>query len=176
MPGTKGQKYDDMSGLRITRMAEHQLQEVSDLADEVYPKDLYESFEALRSRWLAYPQGAIVLLDPDSTMVCGYSFFHPWFSDLIVPLNTILKKVPRTRTAYLHDMAIMPELRGEGYGADLALNTIDRIISQGFRQVNLVAVMDSQTFWQKVGFSPIREVQYGEHIGIQMSLSIAPVA
>lgn len=151
-------------------MAESQLQEASDLADEVYPPELAEPYEAFYSRWFHYPPGAIVMYDRKSSLVCGYGFFHPWHDGEIIPLGTVIDGVPNSRTCYFHDMAILPELQGQGYGADFAINIMNRIRTQGFRRCVGVSVLNSLKFWCRLGFHPIEEISYGGLPGVRIAI------
>lgn len=159
--------------LRFARMLPEQVQTVSELADFIYPDSLAESVDVFRSRQRLFPQGSIVMEDSENLMhIWGYCFFHPWHDGHYVPLNTVIDEMPRTRTAYIHDLAVHPSLRGQGYGAELACNALDRIQSQGFKRCMLVAVMDTAGFWERAGFKRIGDLDYGNNKATYMALVI----
>ena len=49
--------------------------------------------------------------------VVGYLLGHPWRSDSAVALHQELEELPEEcDSLYLHDMAVLPEMRGRGVG------------------------------------------------------------
>ncbi|WP_294059752.1 GNAT family N-acetyltransferase [Sphingomonas sp.] len=95
------------------------------------------------------PETCFVLEAPEG--VAGYLIAYPWPLEAVPPLDTLLGGLPEARTAwYLHDLALLPEARGQGQaGAGVAL-LFDRIDAP----IGLVSVNDSAAFWQAQGFEP----------------------
>ena len=57
-----------------------------------------------------------------------------------------------TGTYYLHDLALLPKARGLGAAGDIVGIALAQATVAGFRTASLVAVNNSQPFWQRQGF------------------------
>ena len=55
-------------------------------------------------------------------------------------------------TYYLHDLALLPKARGIGAAGDIVGIALAKATMAGFRTASLVAVNNSQPFWQRQGF------------------------
>lgn len=58
------------------------------------------------------------------------------------------------RVLYIHDIAVLPELAGQGAAQRLLEQLFAQARAQQVRQAALVAVQGSQPFWQRLGFAP----------------------
>ena len=62
-----------------------------------------------------YPSGCFIYKSADRP--CGYILSHPWVRNSPTPLNALLGQIPGdARTYYLHDLALLPKVRGLGAG------------------------------------------------------------
>lgn len=131
-------------------MTSQDLGQVQALADRIHvahPEDM----EIFVERQSLYPQGCHVLVE-DGSMI-GYALTHPWLLAEPPPLNSKLREIPREATTYyIHDVALLPEGRGKGYAAKAADLLADHARDAGFDNMSLVAVNETQTFWEKLGF------------------------
>ncbi|MBB4041432.1 ribosomal protein S18 acetylase RimI-like enzyme [Microvirga flocculans] len=131
-------------------MTPQDLPQVQAMADTIHvghPED----YEVLAERQRLYPQGCFMLVEDGGPI--GYALTHPWRFGAPPPLNERLGAIPADATTYyIHDVALMPAARGKGY----ALQAADRLIAHareaGLGNVSLVAVNNSQAFWEKAGF------------------------
>ena len=58
-------------------------------------------------------------------------------------------------------MAVHPDFRSGGIAAQLARYALQQAQLLGFKQVGLIAVQDSSTYWQKHGFTIADTEAYG---------------
>lgn len=95
------------------------------------------------------PESCFVLANGEG--VAGYLIAYPWPQGAIPPLDTLLGGLPERRDSwYLHDLALLPEVRGGGNArAGLAL-----LFAQVHAPIALVSVNESAGFWQGQGFVP----------------------
>lgn len=122
---------------------------VAGVAAIVHP-DLFERTEVLAEKQRLYPDGAW-LCEIDGT-VGGYLLSHPWRASGIPPLDMFLGALPtQTDTYYIHDLALLPECRGIGAAGFIVRAALQRA-AEDFSNAALVAVNDSQAFWQLRGF------------------------
>jgi GNAT superfamily N-acetyltransferase len=133
-------------------MTSQDLAQVQALADVIHvghPEDP----EVLAERQCLYPQGCLMLVEDGRAI--GYTLTHPWHAEP-PPLNRLLHEIPASATTYyIHDVALLPEARGRGQAA----HAVDRLRAHaceaGFDRLSLVAVNQSQSFWEKAGFRVI---------------------
>jgi ribosomal protein S18 acetylase RimI-like enzyme len=78
---------------------------------------------------------------------------HPWRLAEPPPLNSKLGAIPpEATTYYVHDIALLPEARRKGHAAQAADLLAAHARSADFDTMSLVAVNNSQTFWERLGF------------------------
>lgn len=114
--------------------------------------DHFEERVRFEERLMLSPSSCFVLVDP-YRVVMGYLIAFPWPLDRVPPLNSAIGAIPEDAEAlYIHDLALIPEARGQDYTRAI----IDRIIAQaqasGWKAVALVAVNQSVDFWSRNGF------------------------
>lgn len=54
---------------------------------------------------------------------------------------------------YIHDLAILPEVRGQG-GANECMEKV-LSVAEGFETICLVSVYGTASFWRRFGFVPV---------------------
>jgi GNAT superfamily N-acetyltransferase len=131
-------------------MTTQDLAQVQVLADTIHVSHP-EDPEVLVERRRLYPQGCLVLVEDGRTI--GYALTHPWRFAEPPPLNRLLGGIPSSATTYyIHDVALLPEARGNGHAAHITGWLAAHAHEAGFRNLSLVAVNRSQAFWEKGGF------------------------
>lgn len=139
-----------------------EIEEVTKIQKLCYNKLFWESGDSFAGMIAVYPKGCIGLYVND--LLSGYVFFHPYHEDRIKPLNHVFELVGTEDCVYLHDLAILPNYRGLDLSRILTDIVDLETCNSGFVTQCLVAVQGSYTFWQKVGFKIIKEVEnYGHH-------------
>jgi GNAT superfamily N-acetyltransferase len=137
---------------RWRQMTEGDLDAVERIAGLVHPA-FFERHEVLADKQRLYPMGSW-LCEREGDAV-GYLLTHPWHADAIPELDRPLTTIPARGTYYLHDLALLSDVRRTGAsraGVELALAHATKA---GFQTASLVAVNDSQAFWMKHGFAAI---------------------
>jgi len=131
-------------------MTEPDLAEVQALADAIH-LDHPEDAEVLVERLRLYPQGCLAL--EENGRLAGYALTHPWHFGRPPALNTRLRAIPHDATTYyVHDVALLPDARGKGYAAQASEWLVRHASGAGFGNLSLVAVNNSQRFWERLGF------------------------
>lgn len=120
------------------------------VADEIHP-DLPESDYVYAERMKLFPGGCLVLVEGEE--VCGYAISHPIRHRQPPVLDSLLGEIaPDADQYYIHDLAILPRLRGSG----LAAECMDRLfaVAERYRTTCLVSVYGTAPFWGRFGFVP----------------------
>jgi hypothetical protein len=117
--------------------------------------DVHASFperrEVFAERLALFPAGCHVLKDAGGR-VGGYAVSHPWDTVRPVPLDTLLVTLPATANRYIHDVAILPALRGGGFAGEVVGRVVRDACRDACSSLTLVAVSGSQPFWERQGF------------------------
>ena len=117
-----------------------------------YPEDAAVFAERLR----LYPPGCRVL-ERDGELA-AYVVSHPWVDRAPPPLNTLLGELPaRPTTYYLHDLALMPEVRSSGAAAQAVTALIEQARYEQLPSLSLIAVNGSAGFWRRQGFEAVED-------------------
>ena len=135
---------------RMTRADLVNVERIGELVHPAYPEDAAVIAERLQ----LYPAGCLVLEGPSVPM--GYAVSHPWLFGRPPALNTLLEALPaRPDTFYVHDVALMPDLRGSHLGTTVVQLLVHQAKLVGFDNMSLVAVGRSLGFWRRNGFQAI---------------------
>ncbi|MBM6581348.1 GNAT family N-acetyltransferase [Microvirga sp. BT689] len=128
-----------------------QVQALADVIHVSHPEDP----DVLAERQRLYPQGCLMLIEDGRSI--GYALTHPWRSEP-PPLNRLLREIPACATTYyIHDVALLPEARGQGHAAQIVDRLTVHAREAGFGSLMLVAVNQSRSFWEKAGFRVIAD-------------------
>jgi len=125
---------------------------IADRVHEAYPEDPEVFAERLR----LWPEGCWVYESEGRRL--GYVLSHPARAFEPPPLNTLLGALPdQPTTYYIHDLALLPETRGQGAGSAIARILLEGARRAGCPDVSLVAVNDSAGFWGRHGFKVVSQ-------------------
>ena len=117
------------------------------LIHPAYPEDAAVFAERLR----LYPPGCRVL--ECNGRLAAYAISHPWLDRAPPQLNTLLGELPpQPSTYYLHDIALLPEMRGTGAAAEVVTSLAEQVRAERLPSLSLIAVNGSEGFWQRQGF------------------------
>jgi GNAT superfamily N-acetyltransferase len=129
------------------------LDAVMGIAARVHPQ-FPEEREVFADKLRLHAEGALVL--ESGPVAVGYCFAHPWSGTQAPPLNTLLGAIPSAADAYyLHDLALLPEVRGSGAGTAALGILLSTAASLKLERLCLVAVNGSIPFWSRHGFAVI---------------------
>lgn len=143
-------------------MGKEDIGSVIRLAEVIHP-DYPEEDAVFMERFRLCPEGCFVTGAP----VRGYLLSHPWSGEPPF-LGSLLGALPSVPECwYLHDIALLPEARGEGH-ATAALDILEKLARQfGLDELRLVSTQQAFGFWLKQGFVVRNEISpallsYGE--------------
>ncbi len=128
------------------------LDAVAALALVAFP-DHYEGRACFANRLALYQSGCLVLAD-GAGPVRGYLVAYPWRAGEAPTLNTLVDALPGDADlVYLHDLALHPEVRGQGWSHPAVERLADDARAAGWPALALVAVNDAGPFWARHGFA-----------------------
>lgn len=114
--------------------------------------DHFEGRPCFENRLTLNPSGCFVLAAGDGEPQ-GYLVAYPWRADSAPALNTPIPAIPADATViYLHDLALMPGVRGGGWSRPIIERIADDARAAGWPALTLVAVNDAAPFWERHGF------------------------
>lgn len=101
-----------------------------------------------------------IRLAPDSCFkllrdgqVAGYGLAHPWTLFSIPPLDGLLGRLPSAPDClYIHDIALLPEGRGQNASAVLLEHLRQRALAQKLPCFACVSVYGTAVYWSRFGF------------------------
>jgi len=139
---------------------------ILEIQDQSYQEIGTEELEVLKGKKEASPDTCFVCLS-DNGEVEGYLLAHPWGGISPPKLFEPLPDVEGCEYLYLHDMAMSPQSKGKGLGRATAIKLFEVAQNKGINRVNLVAVQGSESFWTRMGFQEVTDVNvcssYGEN-------------
>lgn len=126
---------------------------VLDIAARVHPA--YPEGPAVFTERLALCPAGCLVLDP-GTGPEGYVLSHPWRAAAPPALDRALGALPaRPDCWYLHDIALLPHVRGRGAAADALTILAGRATQSGLPNLALIATGSAAAYWLRAGFTPI---------------------
>ena len=129
------------------------LDRVSEIAAIGFP-DHFEGRDCFENRLGLNPVGCFVLETPEG--IEGYLVAYPWRTDAPA-LNTLIEAIPANASVlYLHDLALTPAVRGQGWSKPAVAAVVDLAKAGRWPTIALVAVNDATGFWRGHGFE-VRE-------------------
>lgn len=115
-----------------------------------------------RDRMALYPAGCFTLARGDDA-VLGYLIGHPWRAAHPPALDTRLGAIPADADCwYLHDIALLPDARGDGAGAAAMALMEAAARAAGLEAMVLVAVNGADRYWARHGFAGAGAAPYGD--------------
>ncbi|QSP95011.1 GNAT family N-acetyltransferase [Marinobacter salinisoli] len=141
---------------------------------QAYPDDLHEEIAVLQQKQQRSPDTCWVVTDGDD-QVAGYLLAHRWPSATDVPALDQPLPAIGGNVMYIHDMALAPSARGRRLSRLLWQELIEQVRRENLTTLALVAVNDSQDYWQHRGFeitAPVApEKGYGNR-AVQMVMTL----
>ena len=130
---------------------------LSDLADLLavqlacYGEGFVESGDVFARR-LASPANCSLVLDQGGK-VCAYLAAYRSVRGKVTPLHGDFEAADQPDTLYLHDMAVLPALAGQGLARALLQPLWTQARAEGLPHRALVSVQGSQGYWQRQGYA-----------------------
>ncbi|WP_291517580.1 GNAT family N-acetyltransferase [Acidovorax sp.] len=116
-----------------------------------YGDGFVESGEVFARR-LASPANCSLVLERAGT-VCAYLAAYRSVQGKVTPLHGDFEAMAHTDTLYLHDMAVLPALGGQGLARALLQPLWAQATAEGLVHTALVSVQGSQAYWARHGYA-----------------------
>lgn len=134
-------------------MRSDDLPAVLDIAARVHPA--YPEGEVVFSERLTLCPAGCLVLDQGAGPE-GYVVSHPWRVSAPPALDCMLGTLPAQPDCwYLHDIALLPDVRGQGAPASALTILNKRAAQAGLSRIALIATGSAGAYWLRVGFTPI---------------------
>lgn len=118
------------------------------IADEIHP-GLPEGNHVFAERATLFPEGCLVLAEDGE--LCGYAISHPIRHRQPPALDSLLGEIPPDADEYyIHDVAVLPGLRGRGLAGDCVRMLLE--VARRYPTAGLVSVYGTAPFWRRFGF------------------------
>lgn len=115
----------------------------------------FEGRDCFANRLSLYPSGCFVLAGADEEPK-GYLVAYPWIAHDAPALNVLIPALPaEAKVMYLHDLALHPAVRGQGWTGPVVERLAEEARAGGWPALALVAVNDAAPFWEGRGFSVV---------------------
>ena len=145
-----------MPHISLRLMREDDIPAVSDIGARSYKPSFYESDESFLSKWQGFPKGCYVIAVRGK--VVGYAITFPYYKGEVFPLNHNYTPFLYANAHYFHDICVCPGYRNQGYAGLL----VNKVWNSSVLPKCLVAVNNSEEFWERYGFKETRKVKYGK--------------
>lgn len=149
--------------MTVRNLRPDDIAEVLRVQKDAYREELLEAGDTFIRILGVFPDGCLGYFDDGS--MGSYVFSHPWVSDRIVPLDHPRTHLPDDADClYIHDLAVAKSHRGRGVAGQLVTALFKLAESRGFPCLALVAVQDSEPFWERWGFQRHETLLYAENV------------
>ncbi len=137
--------------------------QVLDVQKDAYREELLESGDTFSRIIAVFPRGCLGVF-VESRLV-SYVFSHPWRADRIVPLDDPRTALPvEADCLYIHDLAVRKSYHGKGVGTCLVKALVSLAEDLGIQRLALVAVQESEAFWERWGFRRDEPLMYASNV------------
>ncbi|QLF95011.1 GNAT family N-acetyltransferase [Pseudomonas sp. ABC1] len=116
-----------------------------------YSAEVLESEAVMQSRQASVSDTCWVAEDMQG--VCAYLFSYRSRLGKVTPLDGELCHAEDADCLYLHDLAVLPRMAGQGVGPSLVSHAL-KLARPRLGHSALVSVQDSQGFWSRQGYRP----------------------
>ena len=126
------------------------------IQDYCYTEIEPESFDSMQAKILASPSTCLIAESSEGAV--GYLIAVPIIYPNLPALNSpTFELVAGVDTLYIHDLAVDSAERGKGVAQSLVRASIDASKRSGLSRACLVAIQNSQSFWEQFGFETVAE-------------------
>jgi len=142
--------------IQLNLLKNDHMADVLRIQDYCYTEIEPESRESLQAKILASPSTCLIAESSESAV--GYLIAVPIIYPHLPTLNAPTFELPADAdTLYIHDLAIHGAGRGKGVAQALVRASIDAAKRSGLSRACLVAIQNSQSFWEQFEFEVVAE-------------------
>lgn len=127
---------------------------------ECYPNALREDRLTIEERLAVASEYCWVAEDGHG--IAAYLFAYPSTLGKITPLDGAFRIAHEGHTLYLHDLAVLKRAAGTGRGSTLVDIALASAAAKGLTHSALVAVQDSSSFWERMGYDGFHALDISE--------------
>lgn len=142
-----------MSSFTFRKASSNDLDGVLSVQAVVFPA-FQEAKATFAERLTLYPNGFFVVEEDGD--VKGYLVSYPIHRLAPPPLDTLIGSIsPDCDAYYVHDLSLLPDMRGRGAAVAMieAMTAVAK--DAGFTTMALIAVGGADVFWRRFGFAPV---------------------
>jgi ribosomal protein S18 acetylase RimI-like enzyme len=142
--------------IQLSLLRSEHMADVLRIQDYCYTEIEPESLESLQAKILASPSTCLIAESCEGAV--GYLIAVPILYPLLPALNAPAFKLSAgADTLYIHDLAIDSTGRRKGVAQALVRASIEIAKRSGLSRACLVAIQNSQSFWEQFGFETVAE-------------------
>lgn len=143
--------------IQLSLLKREHMADVLRIQDYCYTEIEPESRESLQAKILASPDTCLIAESSEGAV--GYLIAVPIAYPHLPTLNAPTFELSADAdTLYIHDLAIHGAGRGKGVAQALVRASIDAAKRSGLSRACLVAIQNSQRFWEQFGFETVAEL------------------
>jgi GNAT superfamily N-acetyltransferase len=149
--------------MEIRQITRDDLPQVLVIQKDSYTLPLIESEDSFARKLALFPD--CCLGGFEKQQLIAYIFTHPWVFGKIVSLNDCMTIAPHTANCiYIHDLAVLRSWRGRGIAHALLKRILRIARSRELNKIALVAVNETEPFWERYGLQRQYQLIYGDGI------------
>lgn len=138
-----------------------------------YSADLLEREDCFLHKMRVFPKGCLGEYIENNPV--AYLFVHPWMLDKPMPLDDTSYEIPPSPDCmYFHDVSVMPFFRGKSCARQLVDAALKVAEGMNLKKYALVAVQNSEEFWERWGFKKSHTMKYGQQSATYMTCRRPP--
>jgi ribosomal protein S18 acetylase RimI-like enzyme len=142
--------------IQLNLLKSDHMADVLRIQDYCYTEIEPELLESLQAKILASPNTCLIAESSEGAV--GYLIAVPIIYPHLTTLNAPTFELSADAdTLYIHDLAIDSTGRGKGVAQALVRASIDAAKRSGLSRACLVAIQNSQRFWEQFGFETVAE-------------------
>ena len=142
--------------IQLSLLKREHMADVLRIQDNCYTEIEPESRESLQAKILATPSTCLIAESSDGAV--GYLIAVPIIYPNLPALNfPTFELAAGVDTLYIHDLAVDKAGRGKGVAQALVRASIDAAKGRGLSRACLVAIQNSQSFWEQFEFEVVAE-------------------
>jgi ribosomal protein S18 acetylase RimI-like enzyme len=142
--------------IQLNLLKSDHMADVLRIQDYCYTEIEPESRESLQAKILASPSTCLIAESSESAV--GYLIAVPIIYPHLPTLNAPTFELSvDADTLYIHDLAVDSAGRGKGVAQTLVRASIDAAKRSGLSRACLVAIQNSQSFWEQFEFEVVAE-------------------
>jgi ribosomal protein S18 acetylase RimI-like enzyme len=146
--------------IQLSLLKREHMADVLRIQDNCYTEIEPESLESLQAKILASPSTCLIAESSEGAV--GYLIAVPIVYPHLPTLNAPTFELPvDADTLHIHDLAIDSAGRGKGIAQALVRASINAAKRSGLSSTCLVAIQNSQSFWEQFEFKTVAEAPDG---------------